>query len=210
MMMSARTLIPSTAVVAVVLVALVAATCLTGPGHAAVATPAGVGPNASFALLRAPAQSSDSIGPMERQGLQSLADRKGVNLDAARAVKNPVGPGVVRLIPGDQRLCVTIPDPTEGSGASCLSSEDAARGRLWTALVGLPGQAPGDARIAIAVPDGARAVTVVATDGVRRQLAVADNVVVADVQAIASYEVQVDGATTRVPVTGTPAALADR
>jgi hypothetical protein len=178
-----------------------------GPAGASEAPPT-TDPAASFAVLASTMTADDVIAPTERRGLAEIADREGVDLSTARAVPSAVADGDVRLVPGPDRVCVTIPDPTDGDGVACATAEQAAHGRLWTALTGMPGQEVGDARAAIVVPDGVDTITAVATDGTRRTLIAHDNLVVADLTDSAGYEVTVDGETATVPLPGTPASLA--
>ena len=165
-------------------------------------------PALSFARLASPASAADAIGPAERQGLAAVAASRGVDLDGSRATGSVLAGGAVRLLPGVDRLCLSVPDPVEGDAVACATAEAAADGRLWTALVGMPGQRPGDARVAIAVPDDADAVTAVSAHGERRALPVAGNVTVADLTDTAAYEMRRGDTTTQVALPGTPVALA--
>jgi hypothetical protein len=90
-----------------------------------------------------PAAARDAAGP----GLF------GRNPDLARAIATPTGTGWV--VPGDDTVCVVVPDPVDGYATSCSPTAVVATGGLTVGL------ADADSSTAVAlVPDGAK-VTVV-------------------------------------------------
>ncbi|MFL5844314.1 MAG: hypothetical protein ACJ762_06440 [Solirubrobacteraceae bacterium] len=76
--------------------------------------------------------------------------RYGRNSDLAREIRTPSGPGYV--IPANGYMCIAIPDPVDGYGESCASTEDAISRGLWVRLVG--DQAESRAIDAFVIPDG--------------------------------------------------------
>lgn len=101
----------------------------------------------SFALFRDRAASA-----MPSDAVDQIAgpQRYGRNASLARSIETVTGTGWV--IPGNGYLCIAVPDPVEGYGASCLPTKDAARQGLYISLRGsLP---DGKAAETILVPDG--------------------------------------------------------
>jgi hypothetical protein len=115
-----------------------------------------------------------------RRVLADLAAHERVDLDRARAVAASAG-RAVWAIPGQDTVCLAIPDPVDGFGVNCADVATAKSGRLWVTLVGLAGQKVGDVRVAEFVPDGVDAVTTVSDSGQTRTIATSDNVAFADV-----------------------------
>lgn len=71
----------------------------------------------------------------------------------------------------------------------------------------MPGQDPGDVRVAIVVPDGVSSIETVDQRGVRTEQAAHENVVVADLPDVAAYELTVGGAVVHQRLAGTPEEL---
>jgi hypothetical protein len=162
-------------------------------------------PAASLALLRQAPTSADRVTPVERQSLADIAAQRGLDLAGSRVASQ------VRLIPGDgaDTVCVSLPDPVEGSAVACAPTASVEHGRLWTGLVGMPGQDVGDARVAIVVPDGVPQIETIDGSGVRTTQVAHDNLVVANLQDVAAYELTVDGTLVHVRLAGTPEELVD-
>jgi len=153
-----------------------------------------------FAVFQRPSASSDRMPPATRRMLDTIAKKNGVDLDRARAVAASAG-RAVWAIPGQDKVCLAIPDPVDGFGVSCGDVETAKSGRLWVTLLGLPGQKLGDVRIAQFLPDGVDVVTAVSDAGQTRTIASSDNVAFADVTSgtigfrdgAGEHRVRVDG-----------------
>lgn len=176
----------------------------TGPASVAqTAAPDAADARAPFSVLARPAGSGDALPPGVRVQFEPVAAEKGLDLDRARALA-PSGRGYVWLLSGPKAVCVAIPDPVDGFGVGCGDAADAAAGRLWVTVGGLPGQHAGDARVALLMPDGIEAITAVAGDGSRRTVDVANNVALADLVDADHVELP-DGSSVDVP--GTPPAL---
>jgi hypothetical protein len=169
-------------------------------------TPVQASPLEQFGVFRRPQAQGDALPVRAREMLTVSAQRAAADLDTARAVA-PSGAGYVWAFAGDQSVCVAIPDPIDGFGVACRSTEDVLAGRLWVGLNGLPGQKAGDARVAVFVPDDVDSVTSVAGNGTRRTIAVRDNVAFADVADSDAVEMTRDGETIDTPVPGTPPQL---
>ena len=154
----------------------------------------------SFAVFQRPANSGDVMPPVTRRILADTAAREGADLDGARAVAASAGRSVW-AIPGPNKVCLAMPDPTDGFGINCADVATAKSGRLWVTLVGLPGQKLGDVRIAQFVPDGVDAVIAQGDDGKGRTITASDNVAFADVTSgtigfsdgFGDHRVRVDG-----------------
>jgi hypothetical protein len=183
--------------------ALAMAEVTSSPGDA----PSAAAPTRAYGVFRRDQTAGDMLPARAREMLSGAADREGVDLDTARAVA-PAGAGYVWAIAGPTRICLAIPDPVDGFAISCQDGEQAAAGRLWVGLNGLPGQKAGDVRLAVFAPDGVAAVQSVQTDGSHVSLPVSDNVAFADVSDSDSVEMTFDGITYTTRVPGTPAGLA--
>jgi hypothetical protein len=156
-----------------------------------------------FSVLRRAPRSGDALPPAVRRMFEPVAASEGLDLDAARAAL-PAGRGNVWVLPGDDTVCLAIPDPVDGFGIDCRDAASTATGELWVSLVGGPGQQAGDARVAVLVPDGTDSVTAVEASGHRRALQVSGNVAFADVTDSHHLELA-DGAGEHVlAVPGTP------
>jgi hypothetical protein len=194
------------ALVAATLAAVVAVAVAGGTGAAAPVAPADSPAGADrFGVFRRPA---DDLPPAIRAQLMPATAGTGVDFDAARAVA-AAGTGAVWAIPGPDQICLAQPDPIDGFAINCASIDAALAGRLWVGLNGLPGQAAGDVRLAILVPDGVPAVTAVAGDGSTETIAVTDNVAFADLADSQSIRYAVGDVQHTITVPGTPPALVD-
>ncbi len=201
----------ATAALAAALIGIAVATHADRRAHAQAAAEAparSTGPD-SFAVFRRLAASGDVMPSGVRAQLSATAEAAGVDLDAARAVAASAT-GAVWAIPGPRQVCLAQPDPIDGFAINCAPIDRAIEGRLWTGLVGLPGQVAGDALIAILVPDDVATVTAVAVDGTTDDLTVADNVAFAAITKSAALTFDDSQGTTTVPVAGTPAELVAR
>jgi hypothetical protein len=168
--------------------------------------PALAQPLERFGVFRRPPTASDVLPARAREMLTVSARRAGANLDTARAVA-PAGAGYVWTFAGDRNVCLAIPDPVDGFGVACRSTEDALAGRLWVGLNGLTDQTAGDARIAVFTPDDADSIDSVATDGHRQTIPVRDNVAFADVDHSEAIEMTTGDRQVRTTVPGTPEEL---
>lgn len=79
------------------------------------------------------------------------AARFGRNANLARSIATPYGPGWV--IPGDQYVCITMPDPVDGFGESCAQTSVAVKEGVWLRLAG--DSADAKAADVLLAPDGA-------------------------------------------------------
>jgi hypothetical protein len=158
---------------------------------------------AAFSILARPARRGDVLPPAVRRQFEPVAAAKGLDLDAARALA-PMGRGYVWALPGPKNVCIAIPDPVDGFGIGCADASDAAAGKLWVGLYGMPGGRTGDARVAFLLPDRIDGVIAVAGDGTRRKLAVSGNVAVADLTDSDHVELFDGASSSSVDVPGTP------
>ncbi|WP_157260530.1 hypothetical protein [Patulibacter minatonensis] len=114
--------------------------------------------------------------------------RFGRNPHLSRAIDTPTGKGWV--VPGDDVVCVVVPDPVDGYGTSCAPTAVVERDGLTVGIVG------DDTSAAITlVPDGASVST---TDDADRTTAVrpdASGVVVTDPERTDSIAVRTDNGT---------------
>jgi hypothetical protein len=161
-------------------------------------------PSSVIATLRAPATLKNAASPSDRAELAGFAESRGLALSSARAVPAPDGDAF--LLANDDTVCVTIPDPVEGFGGACGTTADVEDGKLWTGLTSMPGQGPGDARIAVVVPDGVTSVDAVDTNGASTPVTVTDNVAIADLEDVSHYEFDSGGTTVTQDIAGTPPA----
>ncbi|WP_210491899.1 hypothetical protein [Patulibacter sp. SYSU D01012] len=143
-----------------------AAAPVAAPTSPAATAPAPIGavqPDQAETLqaLRRPQRASDAI-PADVAAAAASPAKFGRNPDLARAISTPTGKGWI--VPGDDTVCVVVPDPVDGYGTSCSPTDTVAATGLTLTMVGK------DATKAVTVvPDGAE---VVATepDGDRRAL----------------------------------------
>lgn len=99
-----------------------------------------------------------------------------LDVEQAKAIPSDVTDAPAWLVPAEGRLCLFLPDPVDGFGATCQKDDAAINGRLRTTLVG-PSFPGGGSLNALVVPDGVEVVTVADADGTR-EVAVRDNVAV--------------------------------
>lgn len=102
----------------------------------------------NFALFR-----DRPATPMPAGVAEAIASpgKFGRNAGFARSIQTPYGTGWV--IPDDGYMCIAIPDPVDGYGESCTSTDVALKQGLW---VGLAGDTPSAKSLdSILVPDGA-------------------------------------------------------
>lgn len=103
----------------------------------------------SFAVFRSSGNSEKM--PTEVAAEVASPDRYGRNADLARGLETINGPGWI--IPGNQSLCLAVPDPIDGYGMSCVSSDWASKFGVFVVMVS--GDRPAEARVTMLVPDGA-------------------------------------------------------
>ena len=129
---------------------------------------------ALFAVLRLPRSGADAFVPL-RQGAGPL----GANPALARTVLEPrrgLSAGVVSVVPAQGAVCMRVPYGRVLAQWWCQSTALAARGLLLSA-VRPAGRLRASAQLIIGlVPDRVRTVLVTAAGGVRRAVAVRDNV----------------------------------
>lgn len=117
----------------------------------------------------------------------SFADRPGslaaVDFNLARPAPIAGSPNRAWIAPAGNEVCLFVPDPVDGYGATCSSTSDIAAGRAIAILAGAPGD-ESRAVVAALVPDGGQAPTI--TDGkTQTAMTVADNVAAATVSSSA-------------------------
>lgn len=106
----------------------------------------------SFSIFRAPATTGDSM-PSEVVASAASPERYGRNARLAKGVETVNGPGWV--VPGNDAICLVVPDPVDGYGSSCVS---AAYGTKFGVIVGMIApREPKVVRISMLLPDGANA-----------------------------------------------------
>jgi hypothetical protein len=130
---------------------------------------------AAFAILRRPLRRSDAFAQIHRG-----AGPAGANPDLARTLREPAGglsAGSVSVVPAAASVCLRA--PFVGATAAqwwCQPLAQARQGRLLMALRPAgPLRASNELLIGL-VPDGVRSVTVSAAGGLRRTVAVRENV----------------------------------
>lgn len=137
-------------------------------------------------VFRRPRTASDAL-PAAAVPAASTA-RYGRNPRLSRAIDTPTGTGWV--VPGDNVLCLIVPDPIDGYGTSCAPTAVVEREGLTVGLVGA------DSSTAVTlVPDGA---TVTTTDDADRTTAVrpdASGVVRTNPETTDSIAVRTDSGT---------------
>jgi hypothetical protein len=143
----------------------------------------------SFGILRRPLRRSDAFAQI-RPG----AGPVGANPDLARTLSEPAGglsAGSVSVVPANGWVCLRVPLAGEvGAQWWCQTVAQAREGRLLMALRP-PGRLRASNQLLIGlVPDGVRSVTVSAAGGVRRVVAVRENVY--DTQIYAPTNVALD------------------
>ena len=175
----------------------------TANGNATTATAApSVDPATAFGVFRRAPRPADAMPDTERRILATIAEREDVSLADARAVVPSAG-RLVWAIPARDKVCLAIPDPVDGYGIHCADGATAANGDLWVALVGLPGQRVGDARVATFVPDGVGTVTAIGRSGDATSLPVSDNVAFGDVGDAGTVEFSSGGVEHVTAIAGT-------
>ena len=129
---------------------------------------------ASFAILRRPRTTADAFAQ-----ITPGAGPLGANPDLARAVAEPAGRfsrGSVSVVPANGAICLRVPGPSETAQWWCQPMAAALRGRLLMALRPPGPLRPSNQLLVGLAPDGVRSVTVAAAGGVRRTVAVHENV----------------------------------
>jgi len=130
---------------------------------------------AAFAILRQPLRRSDAFAQ-----IHPGAGPAGANPNLARTLHEPVGglsAGSVSVVPARGSLCLRA--PFVGALAAqwwCQPIAQARQGRLLMALRPAGPLRAGNELLIGLVPDGVRSVTVTAAGGVRRTVAVRENV----------------------------------
>jgi hypothetical protein len=130
---------------------------------------------AAFAILRRPLRHSDAFAQIHRG-----AGPAGANPNLARTLREPAGglsAGSVSVVPAHASVCLRV--PFVGAPAAqwwCQSVAQAREGRLLMALRPAGPLRAGKELLIGLVPDGVRSVTVTAGAGLRRTVAVRENV----------------------------------
>ena len=109
-------------------------------------------------VLRRPLRASDAIPPSVAAAAASPA-KFGRNPDLARAIPTPTGTGWV--VPGDDTVCVVVPDPVDGYGTTCAPTDTVAATGLTLTMAGDDATkavtvVPDDAEVVATQPDGER------------------------------------------------------
>jgi hypothetical protein len=130
---------------------------------------------AAFAILRQPLHASDAFAQ-----IHPGAGPDGANPNLARTLREPAGglsAGTVSVVPADGWVCLRV--PFVGIRAAqwwCQTLAQARAGRLLMALRPAGPLRASDQLLIGLVPDGVRSVTITAAGGVRRVVAVRENV----------------------------------
>lgn len=85
---------------------------------------------AAFAVFQRGARAGDSPTAAVTE---QVGNSFGRNLDLSRAIATPTGPGWV--IPGNEVICLVIPDPVDGFGVTCNDTETARDNGLVAMMV---------------------------------------------------------------------------
>jgi hypothetical protein len=119
---------------------------------------------ASFSILRRQRTAADEM-PASARAMLGNPRLNGKNVDLARAIDTPTGKGWV--IPGRGSICVAIPDPVDGYGLGCNTTEDAESGGAISSM-----NNGRDTRVVVVglVPDSAGPPEVTFADGSMRAL----------------------------------------
>lgn len=117
----------------------------------------------------------------------SFVDRPGslaaVDFNLARPAPIAGSSDRAWIAPAGDEVCLFVPDPVDGYGATCSSTNDIAAGRAIAILAGAPGEGS-RAVVAALVPDGGQAPTI-ADGNSQAMMTVADNVAAATVSSSA-------------------------
>lgn len=149
----------------------------------------------SFAAFRRPRTAADVI-PQEVRGLLTETAVTGKNVDLSRSVTSTAG--TAWIIPGDNAVCIALPDPTEVVGVGCATTDYAAAyGSLATLY---DPKRPSSKLVGLLLPDGGSA-SVRYADGKTVALPRnADGAVLAQVSGAISITIDGPGGTRTVPL----------
>ncbi|HEX8101231.1 MAG TPA: hypothetical protein VF533_01330 [Solirubrobacteraceae bacterium] len=125
---------------------------------------AGLEERDSFRILRRTRRADDE---MSTDAKHAFGDRSsfGRNNDLSMAIEASTGKGWV--VPGRNALCLIVPDPSQGFGATCQATTDAKRGDLVMTFASPESRT---VQLTAVLPDGARQPTVRMADGTIREL----------------------------------------
>lgn len=106
----------------------------------------------SFSIFRSPVTAGDSM-PSEAVASAASPERYGRNARLAKGIDTVNGRGWV--VPGNDAICLVVPDPVDGYGSSCVSEAYATK---FGVIVGMIApQDPKAVRVSMLLPDGASA-----------------------------------------------------
>lgn len=107
---------------------------------------------ASLAILRRERTASDAMSP---EALKQVGDSRasGRNSQLSRAIKTPTGTGWVT--PGNDMVCIAVPDPVDGFGSVCDYTDAVTERGLAVLMV--PDRTQALAHLSLLLPDGASA-----------------------------------------------------
>lgn len=140
-----------------------AAPVLPAPSSPAATTPAPIGAvqpeqARTLAVLARPQRASDAV-PAEVATDAAGPGRFGRNPELSRAITTPAGRGWV--VPGDDVICLVLPDPVDGYATTCGPTQTVAAKGLTLALVDEQATTavtvvPPDAEVVATTPEGDR------------------------------------------------------
>jgi hypothetical protein len=144
----------------------------------------------AFPVLSRPLVDASSID------IASELKRDGADLQQARSISTPFGPGYV-IPTANGGLCLAVPDQTDGYGETCgTGSEVAAHGLALSILPVLPPSADGSnspAEFVAVLPAGASAPTLRHSDGSMETLDLTNGVAATLVREDATVSYVIDG-----------------
>lgn len=187
-----KKLVLAVATAAALALTIVGAAVATGSGIPLVYSPANAEPVAQNVATTSP-DITDHFAVFAKQpgaaaGQQTLRNQFGrstpgaaasnADFDQAHSVPIADSASEAWIAPAGEKVCVFIPDPVDGFGATCATPEDAANGYGVGVLGPAAGSNDRSVRVAVIVPDGGKAPTV-KVGGTERTLEVTDNVAAA-------------------------------
>lgn len=144
-----------------------------------------------------PSQAKDQVGNSTHSGR---------NVDLSRAISTPTGVGWA--VPGNNAVCLVVPDPVDGYGITCSDTGDALKRGVVAILVS--SNRPGAANITMLIPRDSR-VTATMKDGQVRALeADSDGVVSAALVGAKTISVITAAGTERLAMPVPPPAPPER
>ena len=144
-----------------------------------VSVPASVSPSltADFAVFREARTPADGLTRLARGGLLRVAGTmQGANLDLSRRLETGDASRRAWVVPAVDALCWVIQHAKDAASSTCAPVAIASAGRAFSVASGSAYRVrPGEVVFSGMMPDGVRAVTLIARNGARRTVEVRDN-----------------------------------